>query len=149
MLSYHDIFVIIALCITVNLIQPTINELCFNLFKKLANFVVGWLLKHAVSRIPIKKHKIKNTPATSVATATELLQAKGLNIVQEGMPIVIDIYQKKGIDGIFNLVNDKLSTFFKPISVTAPITDTVQVEDITDEANELQQYRLTKITKGD
>lgn len=144
MFSLYDIFTITLICILVNCVQPIVNELLLNIFKKLAGKIIAKLLKYASRELPIKKIKPKNN------SQSEVFQAKAINSIQENLPTIVDTFQKKGLDGLLNLASTKISTILnvKTASVeTNPTPNTVQVEDITEEAKELQQYRLSKVAK--
>ncbi len=143
MLDSYDILKIIAINFAVNLIQPVINNFFFNLFKKISSKLVGWLLKRAGRELQIKAQKIKKN-----ATPSEVLQNKSINFVQTNLPVVIEKFQKSGLDGLINMASEKINTFLKPVNnSTTTTTETTTVEDITDEAKELQKYRLEKLEK--
>jgi hypothetical protein len=140
MLDRYDILIIIAINFAVNLAQPIINNLCMSLFKKVSSKILGSLLKRAAKELPIKPPKLKKNP-----TASEALQHKGLNFIQTSLPLVIDKFQKSGIDGVVNMASEKINSLLKP--KTQVPQETVQVEDITSEMDELQKYRLEKAKK--
>lgn len=142
MLTWNDIWVLIGINILLNLIFPPINEAILALFKKFASRLIGWLLKYASKQLPAKKVKIKENKNPS-----ELLRDRSINLIQEGLPVVVDKFQKSGIDGIINLAFDRMSGFINANKPAVVVKDTVQVEDISDEASELQKYRLTKLAK--
>ena len=137
MLTTNDILIIIGICIVVNFLQPIINNFCLKIFKKYSEKLVGWLLKHAVKQIHVKKAKLQQN-----LTPIQNLQNKGATLIQAEMPMVIDQFQKNGLEGIFNLIAQKINNFLN----TLPIKNTnpVQIEDVTEEADELEKYRSMK-----
>lgn len=125
MLTWYDLGWVILCYYSLSLIQPFLDKILQATLLKIG----GKILSYAITKLPSKYAKIKNS------------KKEPQDFIKEGIPIIVEKFQKNGINGIQDLINSGLMNLIKNTEIKIKKPDE-NVE--TEEAKILAEHRKNK-----